>query len=160
MAEPGRIGHNLQRRQELMIRRHKAVEYRKMGLSFQHIGEILKISRQQASKDVAYMLKPLARSIHDNLDGVRILESERLDMAVWAIRNQVKEGQLPYIDRWLKLSESRRKLLGMETRPSHMAAVGARVVRVVRTPLPAPSEADLAHDRSRPARAKLDKPAP
>jgi basic membrane lipoprotein Med (substrate-binding protein (PBP1-ABC) superfamily) len=43
-----------------------------------------------------------------------LAEISRLDIATEAIAEQVKEGNFYAIDRWLKISERRSKLLGLE----------------------------------------------
>lgn len=47
-------------------------------------------------------------------DKIRYQELDRLELAREAIAEEVKKGELFYIDRWIRLSESIRKLRGLD----------------------------------------------
>lgn len=102
-------------------RRNTALSYRKAGASYRAIAAkvatelgIATYSEAQAHRDVAAALKDLNEKTALNAAAYRELELERLDTALLAIAQLVKSGDLGAIDRWIRLSESRRKLLGLD----------------------------------------------
>lgn len=56
-------------------------------------------------------------------DKYRSMELQRLEHATAALAPKVKKGNLLAIDRWVRLSESRRKLLGVDA-PTKQAVSG------------------------------------
>ena len=95
-------------------RRVKALELRKTGGSYRQIGRALGVSQETAHKDVMHGLAELATQAHGHAEEYRALEVERLDVAILAVATLVRAGDLAAIDRWIRLSESRRKLLGLD----------------------------------------------
>lgn len=100
-------------------RRVKALELRKTGMTYAKIGEELGVSMQTANKDVKTALKDLADlGLHLSVE-LRHMELMRLDDAlakVYEVYEAVvdHEVKLKAIDRLVRLSESRRKLLGLD----------------------------------------------
>lgn len=102
-------------RHALMLQRQRdALEYRRGGSSYSAIGAKLEISAQRAQQLVAAALEATAAEIRTDGDALRALELERLDVAIRAIAEKVKGGDLRAIDRWLRISERRAKLLGLD----------------------------------------------
>src|SRR5512139_798613 len=99
-------------------RRIEALELRKSGASYRQIGRALNISGAQAHRDVCLALAGLARIEKHTAEELQAIEVERLDLALLAIAPQVKAGHLGAIDRWIRLSERRCKLLGLDARTS------------------------------------------
>ena len=95
-------------------KRLQALELRKCGATFAEIGKGLGISTQRAHKIVMEELERLAMLRLGNADELRRLELERLEMASIPVVNKVKRGDLQAALVWIKLSESRRKLLGID----------------------------------------------
>lgn len=95
-------------------RRVKSLELRKAGASYRRIGDQLGISETMAYKDVQRCLTELRELQNHSAEELRTMELERLDMAMLAIAAQVKAGHLGAIDRWIRLAESRRRLLGLD----------------------------------------------
>jgi len=95
-------------------RRIKALEFRKAGASYRAIGSQLGVSEAQAHKDVMRALASLAKQELSSASEYRTMELERLDMAALAVVQRVKQGDLGAIDRWLRIIEARRKLLGID----------------------------------------------
>lgn len=95
-------------------RRTQAVALRVAGATFQQIGKQLGITDSAAHKLVVTALQEIATATNEQADTLRQIEIERLDLAILAIAQQVKAGNLGAIDRWVKLSESRRRLLGLD----------------------------------------------
>lgn len=94
--------------------RAKALELRKSGASYRQIGEALGISMQRAHQLVMDELDRLAQLRLGNADELRRLELERLEMGALAIVTNVKRGELGAVKIWVRISESRRKLLGLD----------------------------------------------
>lgn len=96
------------------VRRRAALEYRKMGMSYRAIGAKLGVSSTQAYKDVQYILKQVRAAATETAEELRQIEVERLDAALMALAPRVAKGELGAIDRWVRISESRRVLLGID----------------------------------------------
>ncbi len=118
-------------------KRLKALELRKCGASFAEIGKALAISTQRAHKIVMEELERLALQRLGTADELRRLESERLDMASIPVLTQLKKGSVSAAFAWIRLSESRRKLFGLDaptkiapTTPDGQALPGCGVLLV------------------------------
>lgn len=94
-------------------RRIKALELRKDGWSYRAIAAELNVSVATAHRDIGHCLKELNRLEQDTTEEWRRLELERLDACQIAIAQQVKQGNFAAIDRWLRISEQRCKLLNL-----------------------------------------------
>lgn len=94
--------------------RVKALELRKSGASYRQIGEALGISMQRAHQLVMDELDRLAQLRLGNVDELRRLELERLEMASIPVVAKLKKGDLKAAMVWIKLSERRCKLLGLD----------------------------------------------
>ncbi len=99
-------------------RRAKALELRKHGMPYRAIGAQLGISEAQAHNDVQRALQALAALELDSAAEYRTMELERLDTLTVAsarVLSAAGDGmRLAAIDRLLRISESRRKLLGLD----------------------------------------------
>jgi len=83
-----------------------------------------------AYKDVQRELQRLREETKEEAADLVQLEIERLDAALKAVAPKVQQGHLGAIDRWIRLSESRRKLLGLDA-PERQKIDGALVMRVI-----------------------------
>jgi len=95
-------------------KRLKALELRKCGATFSEIGKALGVSTQRAHKIVMEELERLGLQRIGTADELRRLELERLEMASIPVVSKVKKGDMRAALVWIKLSESRRKLLGLD----------------------------------------------
>ena len=108
-------------------RQQTALSLRKSGASYRAIaghmaaetdksGNLLyaKYSEALAHKDVAACLKAINEKTSLDTEEYRSLELERLDTAQLAIAKKVQSGDLGSIDRWLRISERRSALLGLD----------------------------------------------
>jgi len=102
-----------QRRQfAAMERRKKALEMRMAGLTYQQIADNLGYGNRNSAYDaVDSALRDIPR---ENAVKLRTLELERLDFAASRIAKRVSQGDLPAIDRWLKIQERRARLQGLD----------------------------------------------
>jgi len=101
-------------------RRVKAMEFRAAGLTFRQIGAQLGVSHTAARNYVVAGLRAARVELEKIGKGYVLLELERLESPVVELVKQLKSGQLSptelcqVIDTIRKLSESRRKLLGLD----------------------------------------------
>lgn len=58
--------------------REKCLEFRKLGMTYQQIGENLGIRKQAAHAHVSKALKEIRKKISDKAEEVKVLELERL----------------------------------------------------------------------------------
>ena len=96
----------------------KALELRKLGFTFEQIGKSLKVSKQHAFRYVKSALAEIAKQTLDSAEDLRNLELERLDgllrVLMPKVATMMEEGDFSGFDRAIRLSESRRKLLGID----------------------------------------------
>jgi DNA-binding CsgD family transcriptional regulator len=110
-------------------RRVKVLELAKAGASFRQIARALNVSHETARKDLAAVMDALKQEQIAGAEELRAMELERLNMAMAGIAQRVRQGDLGAIDRWIKLCESRRKLLGLDAATKQD---GEMIVRIVR----------------------------
>ncbi len=63
----------------------------------------------------------------------RAVELQRLETALLALIQKVRQGDLAAIDRWLKLCESRRRLLGLNLKSAKSAKKTRRRQQALKT---------------------------
>lgn len=94
--------------------RTQGLAMRLAGYTFTQIGDNLGITDSAAHKLIMKALDETAVSNADQATALRQLEIERLDRAGVAIEKAVRDGHLGAIDRWIRISERRSKLLGLD----------------------------------------------
>jgi len=104
-------------------RRKLALELRQAGLTYRELATALTnrgypCKFTTAYKDVMRCLDEIAEKTHEEADHLRTLELTRLDTMLKGIWNRVIKGDTPSIDRALKISERRARLLGIDA-PQH-----------------------------------------
>lgn len=107
-------GRNSKSQAEIAEKRQKCLELRKCGGSFRYIAEQQNISLGLAHKYIADALSEINGLIAQDAEQLRELELQRLDTATLAIAKLVRQGHLGAVDRWLRISERRSKLLGLD----------------------------------------------
>ena len=100
-----------QRRLNAVIRGRRVLELRLAGLTYEQIGEQVGLSKAGVRKAI---LSAMKRTQQEPADELRELEGGRLDTAQRAIWSQVIKGDLPAIDRFVRISERRSKLFGID----------------------------------------------
>ena len=102
-------------------RQQTALSLRKSGASYRAIAAHIsalpgneKYSEGLAHHDVSTCLKAINEQTSLDTEEYRSLELERLDTAQLAIAKKVQAGDLGSIDRWLRISERRAALLGLD----------------------------------------------
>lgn len=111
----GRNSPTAQRRIEAKERAKKALELRKKGMRYEAIAQTLGYSsRGDAHKAVMKELNLLAKECLEEAAQVRDLELQRLDELYLAAWKAITGGSESAIDRALRVSESRRKMMGLD----------------------------------------------
>src|SRR6266545_327170 len=105
---------NRGREEEAAERRLHAFELHKRGASYRQIGAELHVSEKTAHQDVHRVLAGLAALEQASAEEYRVMEDERLDMAQLALWPRVRTGDVGAINAWIRLSESRRRLWGID----------------------------------------------
>lgn len=91
-------------------RRTEALSLRLAGLTYEQIGERLKISPSGAANLIA---RSLSRAEQMSVDQLRATENARLDRAQMAIWPQVLQGDQKAIGMFLRISAARRQMNGL-----------------------------------------------
>jgi len=112
--------------EQIEERREIAFALRRAGDSFRTISRkltelaaraskpYLEVGSSQAERDVKAVLRRIVRETNKSAEELVALEVARLDLALGALAQQVKNGNHGAIDRWLKIAERRAKLLGLD----------------------------------------------
>lgn len=102
----------------------KALRLRIRGKSYEEIGQALGISRGGAYLAVLRRLRKLDTLATGEAVHLRCIESERLLFAMDAISLAVQDGDTDAVREWRQLSESMRKLWGLDA-PHQQQITGA-----------------------------------
>lgn len=111
------------RKQRQQSRRTEAVSLRLAGLTWEQIGERLDINASGA-RDLVNRTLTAAENLA--VEQMRDVEGARLDRAQAAIWTKVLEGDLKAVDTFLRISQRRSKLFGMDAPLSLNVSVGVR----------------------------------
>ena len=84
------------------------------GLNYQDMADQLNVSIGTIASDIKSLLDEWREAKIGLIDDAVLLEERRLDVILNAIWLKAKEGDNSAIDRFLKLSESRRRLRGLD----------------------------------------------
>lgn len=96
----------------------QALELRKTGMSYRRIAEAMGLcNRQKAERIIKRALKNV---VTPGVEALRTLENERYDEAMVAIWPRVQKGDLESLHGFLRLSERRCRLLGLDA-PAKLA---------------------------------------
>ena len=93
---------------------------RAQGLSYRAIADAWEkqtgktVSKTTVQNDIARELQSLSEQTRSEAKHYRDIELIRLDMAMSAIAKKVSSGDVAAVNAWVKISESRRKLLGLD----------------------------------------------
>ena len=95
----------------VIAKEQEIVKLRRGGLTFDLIGERVGLTAQGAHK--AYE-RALTRVVKEDVDAIRQVETERLDLAQSAIWGKVLQGDNASIQSLIRIMERRAKLLGLD----------------------------------------------
>ena len=90
----------------------EVVKIRRGGLTWDMIAERVGYN-SPASAHAAYQ-RASVRIVQDDIEAIRKIETERLDMAQSAIWNKVLQGEIPAVQALIRIQERRAKLLGLD----------------------------------------------
>jgi transposase len=110
------------------LRRVKALELRQQGLDYRQIAERLGCGIKTAWQDVQRALKEHATPIAEEL---RDLEGSRLDAAQKAIWGQVLAGDIGAVNAFIRLSERRSRLYGLDLTKANTIVIGGAIDQFV-----------------------------
>jgi len=119
-----------QRKLEALQKRNQALDLRLFGFTYQQIADKLGYTKQAAFKAISAALDAIPR---ENADRLRALEVDRLDRMLAILAKRVTTGDLGAIDRWLRISERRCRLLGLDA-PTKIDATVAGGMVIVQCP--------------------------
>lgn len=108
------------RKIEIAERSARAIGLRKTGASYRAIAATIarefgiSYSEAQAHNDVTRELTRINEDLAHDADCLRTMELERLDTYLLTIARDIQKGDFGAIDRALKISERRCKLLGLD----------------------------------------------
>ena len=117
MREHGSVPKGRERRVDRRIktadRTARALELRRSGATYEEIAQACGYrSRSEAFQSIQ---RALSRVIEEPAQALREIEGQRLDAMQQAIWDKAMTGDLPAIDRMLRLMERRAKLFGLDT---------------------------------------------
>ena len=95
----------------VIAKEQEIVKLRRGGLPFDLIGERVGLSTSGAQR--AYE-RSLARVVKEDVDAIRQVETERLDLAQSAIWGKVLQGDNASIQSLIRIMDRRAKLLGLD----------------------------------------------
>lgn len=90
------------------------MQLRTAGATYRQIGQALGTSHESARKDVMAGLAEMRKELVKQTQAYLALELQRLELPLLKLLPQVNIGNVQAIDQWRKLSESRRRLLGID----------------------------------------------
>lgn len=111
------------RRERIAQRRDQVFALRVSGKSNRVIARELSCGETTVRTDLRRVLSVLAARTLDNAAELRALEVARLDVGIESIAADVKKGEPRALDLWLRYSESRRRLLGLDLSQGNAAAL-------------------------------------
>lgn len=98
------------RKDRQSVRRQQAMTFRLAGMSYEQIGERMDLTTNGAR---ALVERALDRAENRNVETMRELENARLDRAQAVIWPQVLRGDLKALDAYLRISDRRAKINGL-----------------------------------------------
>lgn len=101
-----------ERRKIALQLRQAGFTYRDLAVALTNKGFPCKFTT--AYKDVRHCLKEISKQTHEEAEELRVLELSRLDTLLRSIWTKAIKGDMNAIDRSLKISERRCKLLGID----------------------------------------------
>ena len=104
----------------IQARRAEVAKHVLAGKTYREIKEIVGCYMGTISSDMKAMMKQWSNEQVQNLEDWREIELRRIDIAQFAIWEDVQDGNLKAIATWTRLSERRSKLKGLDA-PSKIA---------------------------------------
>lgn len=124
MAKPQKTGPKAIKAQETAMR---ALELRKAGATYETIAQMMGYSSKSTAFNAVNRL--MTSTKREGSREAFEMELRRLDDLLMALWPAARQGELPAIDRTLRIMESRRKLLGLDA-PEKVQTQIQQVIRV------------------------------
>lgn len=102
---------NAKRRKEIAQRRKKILAMRLAGATLAEIGEAVGLDKSTVSHDINTALADIPRAEANQLRQQEVHRLDRLQRAVWT---SALSGDLPAMDRVIRIIDRRAKLLGLD----------------------------------------------
>lgn len=109
-------------------RRKQVVQMRLAGASYQEIADALGITASGAYRAVKTWLDKTHSDTLESAEQLRDIENARLDKLILSAMPQAQKGHLQAIEVVRKLSESKRKLLGLDAPEKQQIQQDTKVV--------------------------------
>lgn len=129
---PRKVHHDQVNEADITLRQNDALKYRRMGMSLRAIAEKLTVSHEQVRKDIDAALQLVIEENKSEADLLRAMEVDHLDQLRIVAANlagevlpkraslKAKQLKLNAIDRLIRISERRSKLLGIDAPDKHI----------------------------------------
>ena len=101
-------------KEKIALRRAKVLDLRIAGHSHSQIAKLAGCCQRTVWNDLQACMRDLLKHQMTSAEQLRMIETTRLDEMLASISEKVRKGDLWAIDRALKISESRRRLLGLD----------------------------------------------
>lgn len=99
---------------ESLVRQKQALELRRMGMDYRDIAAAIGVSKSQAHRLVTHALAEVRDEIASETGALRAEELSRLNRMLEGLWAKARRGDVYAVDRVLKISERRAKLLGLD----------------------------------------------
>jgi len=98
----------------LIDHRARALHLRRGGLTFEEIATELKVDEKRARRLCSDAMEDARAQVAANAKELQAMEVSRLDAMMNSIWDAAMRGNLPVIDRVIKIMERRAKMLGLD----------------------------------------------
>lgn len=110
---------------EVKKRQQQAVNLRLAGATYQEIADSLGVTPPAVHKYMKKEMDQLRKETEQDAEHLRAMEISKLDAAQKAIWSQVTKGHLGAVDRLVRISDRRAKLLGLDAPAKTQLSPGA-----------------------------------
>lgn len=111
------------------MRENQATDLRRSGMTYAEIGEVMHCTPSTAYRSV---MRALARNQAEEVEELRMVEGARLDRMQQAVWDRALTGDLPAMDRILKIMERRARLFSLDA-PQKVAVDTSRMDHEIET---------------------------
>ena len=111
---------------EARIKRARAVELAAEGMSYGEIAQAVGYSHRGSAHRAVF--KAITEREVENVDLLRVMEMDRLDVLLRALWPRVEDGDLAAINTAIRITETRIRLLGLDRRTASKDEFASLVV--------------------------------
>ncbi len=95
-------------------KREKALQLRKMGFSYEKIGEQIGCSKQHVHRVITEELGKLRESNYASAEDLRTLQAERIAYAINQVMIAINTGDITAVDKLCRLLDREARLFGLD----------------------------------------------